>query len=50
MLNSFMVCSFRLSVDAIVGPTGLRKKKQLRAIFAQHARCGRMPQRTKRIT
>lgn len=36
--------SFIESVDAIVDPDGIRKKKQLRMLFAQQAICGRMPQ------
>ena len=34
--------SFIESVDAIVDPDGIRKKKQLRALFAQQAICGGM--------
>lgn len=34
--------SFIESVDAIVDPDGIRKKKQLRTVFAQQTICGGM--------
>ncbi len=42
MPSSFMMGTFIESVDAIVEPDGIRKKKQLRALFAQQASRGRM--------
>lgn len=44
MPSSFSTGWFIESVDAIVDPDGIRKKQQLRALFARQAARGRLSQ------